>query len=111
MIATKNSVDHIITFIAGKIEEIKMPVDKVDVIISEWMWRRVMPIIKMAGIEDSEWVNEKLNFWNDVYGFNMDLMKKGFLSDGQVDFADPLSIVLMSVQLSKSILGLQNLRS
>ncbi|KAJ1341599.1 hypothetical protein BSLG_003826 [Batrachochytrium salamandrivorans] len=119
LIATKNSVDHIITqvdvlicvtlsfissyrklyahlsdfffiyllyyrFIAGKIEEIKMPVDKVDVIISEWM---------MAGIEDSEWVNEKLNFWNDVYGFNMDLMKKGFLSDGQVDFADPLSIV------------------
>ncbi|KAH6572744.1 hypothetical protein BASA50_006881 [Batrachochytrium salamandrivorans] len=119
LIATKNSVDHIITFIAGKIEEIKMPVDKVDVIISEWMGYFLLfegmldsvlhardlylahdgimapshAIIKMAGIEDSEWVNEKLNFWNDVYGFNMDLMKKGFLSDGQVDFADPLSIV------------------
>ncbi|KAJ8330390.1 Protein arginine N-methyltransferase 3 [Batrachochytrium dendrobatidis] len=119
LIAAANKVDDVITFIAGKIEEIKLPVDKVDVIVSEWMGYFLLfegmldsvlhardlylapngimapshAMIKIAGIEDAEWVNDKLNFWNDVYGFKMDLMKNGFLTDGQVDFADPKSLI------------------
>ena len=33
----ENNFDHIITVIKGKIEEITLPVEKVDIIISEWM--------------------------------------------------------------------------
>jgi hypothetical protein len=36
-IATANKLDHLITFIPGKVEEITLPVDSVDIIISEWM--------------------------------------------------------------------------
>ena len=32
-----NHLDHIITIIRGKVEEIELPVPKVDIIISEWM--------------------------------------------------------------------------
>jgi protein arginine N-methyltransferase 3 len=36
-IAKENEVNDKITFIKGKVEEIKLPVEKVDIIISEWM--------------------------------------------------------------------------
>ena len=36
-IATDNGLIEKITFIRGKVEEVDLPVDKVDVIISEWM--------------------------------------------------------------------------
>ncbi|XP_061438561.1 protein arginine N-methyltransferase 8 isoform X6 [Rhineura floridana] len=32
-----NHLDHIITIFKGKVEEVELPVDKVDIIISEWM--------------------------------------------------------------------------
>ena len=32
-----NKLDHIITVIRGKVEEVELPVAKVDIIISEWM--------------------------------------------------------------------------
>lgn len=36
-IAKDNGMDDKITFIRGVVEEVDLPVDKVDVIISEWM--------------------------------------------------------------------------
>lgn len=36
-IAKENEVNDKITFIKGKVEQIKLPVEKVDIIISEWM--------------------------------------------------------------------------
>lgn len=36
-IVKDNRMDHIVTIIKGKVEEIELPVDKVDIIISEWM--------------------------------------------------------------------------
>jgi len=36
-IVKDNHLDHIITLIQGKMEEVELPVDKVDIIISEWM--------------------------------------------------------------------------
>ncbi|XP_013923020.1 PREDICTED: protein arginine N-methyltransferase 8-like, partial [Thamnophis sirtalis] len=36
-IIKSNHLDHIITIFKGKVEEIDLPVDKVDIIISEWM--------------------------------------------------------------------------
>ena len=37
LIVKENKYDHVITVIKGKVEEITLPVDKVDVIVSEWM--------------------------------------------------------------------------
>ena len=37
LIVDKNGFSDKVTIIRGKIEEIKLPVEKVDIIISEWM--------------------------------------------------------------------------
>merc|ERR1719478_436431 len=36
-IAQQNGYGDIITYIHGKVEEVELPVDKVDIIVSEWM--------------------------------------------------------------------------
>uniref|UniRef100_A0AAY5F0D4 type I protein arginine methyltransferase n=1 Tax=Electrophorus electricus TaxID=8005 RepID=A0AAY5F0D4_ELEEL len=36
-IVKANKLDHIVTIIKGKVEEVELPVDHVDIIISEWM--------------------------------------------------------------------------
>uniref|UniRef100_A0A6I8PCV9 type I protein arginine methyltransferase n=1 Tax=Ornithorhynchus anatinus TaxID=9258 RepID=A0A6I8PCV9_ORNAN len=36
-IVKANKLDHVVTIIKGKVEEVELPVDKVDIIISEWM--------------------------------------------------------------------------
>lgn len=101
----------------GKIEEVTLPVEKVDIIVSEWMGycllyeamldsvlyardrylapdglsknghllllpliltRVVVPSeckILIAAINDAEYVNDNINFWNHVYGFDMTAMK------------------------------------
>lgn len=35
----ENGFEDTVTLVKGKVEEIELPVDKVDVIISEWMVR------------------------------------------------------------------------
>jgi protein arginine N-methyltransferase 3 len=118
-IAKVNELDHNITFIQGRIEQIILPVDNVDIIVSEWMgyfllfegmldcvlyardkWLAPGGImapsrstVLLAAVENEEWYNEKYHFWNDVYGFKMPIMKNNFLRDAQVDFVDPATIV------------------
>uniref|UniRef100_A0A8D1X809 type I protein arginine methyltransferase n=2 Tax=Eutheria TaxID=9347 RepID=A0A8D1X809_PIG len=36
-IVKANKLDHVVTIIKGKVEEVELPVDKVDIVISEWM--------------------------------------------------------------------------
>jgi len=78
-------------------EEIELPVDHVDIIISEWMGYfllyegmldtvlaardkylvqggKMLPdvaTIYIAAIEDSQYKKDKIGFWQDVYGVNM----------------------------------------
>ncbi|KAJ3018093.1 Protein arginine N-methyltransferase 3 [Thoreauomyces humboldtii] len=126
-IAKENGLEGTIEFVQGKIEEVVLPVDTVDIIVSEWMgyfllyegmldsvltardrWLApdgvVAPSrsdILLCAIQDEEWINEKYSFWNDVYGFKMDTMKHGFLNDGNVDFVDPKSIVSTTATLAR----------
>jgi hypothetical protein len=44
--------------------------------------------------------NDKYNYWNDVYGFKMSVMKKNLTRDAQVDFCDPKSIISDPVVIS-----------
>jgi type I protein arginine methyltransferase len=45
--------------------------------------------IYLTGIEDAKYKDEKIHFWDDVYGFNMSTVKTAALSEPLVDTVDP----------------------
>lgn len=87
-----NNYQDKITIINGKIEEIELPVEKVDIIISEWMGYALLyegmfdsviyardkylakggmlfpdkAVMHVKGIDDINFWREKLDFWNNV---------------------------------------------
>ncbi|KAI8630823.1 S-adenosyl-L-methionine-dependent methyltransferase [Xylariaceae sp. FL1651] len=100
-----------ITTIHGKMEEVTLPVDKVDIIVSEWMgycllFEAMLPSVLwardkylrpdglmvpshtnmwVAPVSDPVWVSENGEaFWADVYGFDMRAMAKGIYDDARV---------------------------
>ena len=112
-IVKENSRDNI-TVMRGKVEEIELPVKEVDIIISEWMgyfliyesmldtvlfardkWLKkgglMFPdkaIMYMSAFEDEEFMDERVEFWNRVYGINMTPMKDCVLRDGCVEIVN-----------------------
>ncbi|KAL2916120.1 Nuclear SAM-dependent mono-and asymmetric methyltransferase [Polyrhizophydium stewartii] len=119
IIVKDNKLDHKITLIKGKMEEVELPVDKVDIIISEWMGycllyesmlntvlyardRYLAPgglifpdkaTIYVAGIEDAEYKEEKIGFWDNVYNFNLSHIKSMALSEPLVDTVEKRAVV------------------
>ncbi|KAK9467715.1 S-adenosyl-L-methionine-dependent methyltransferase [Lipomyces arxii] len=115
----ENGLERIIQCYRGKIEDIRLPVPKVDIIISEWMGYALLyeamldsvlvardkylapdglmvPSecrILVAGIRDEELINDKVNFWNDIYGFKMSAMKPRIYDDVIIDIYKPESVV------------------
>jgi protein arginine N-methyltransferase 1 len=113
-IVADNGYQDRVTIIKGKVEDIKLPVDQVDVIISEWMgyflfyesmldtviWARdkwlkpdgmILPdkaTVCLLGIEDGEYRAEKIDFWDNVYGFNMSSIKEVAITEPLVDVVD-----------------------
>lgn len=99
-----------ITCLRGKVEEVTLPVDKVDIIVSEWMgycllyeamldsviWARdkylkpdglMLPShmnMWVAPVADPEYISDHIAFWRDVYGFDMKAMQAGIHEDAQV---------------------------
>lgn len=97
LIVNANGYDDKITCVRGKIEEVTLPVQQVDIIVSEWMgygllfegmfdsvlWARdrylkpgglMVPShcsLHLAAIKQDSNLEEKRKFWTDVYGFNM----------------------------------------
>ncbi|KAM9886324.1 hypothetical protein OXX69_013781, partial [Metschnikowia pulcherrima] len=95
-IVSLNGFSDKITLIQGKLEDIQLPVDSVDIIVSEWMgyfllyesmldtvlYARdkylvpgglILPdkcSMYIAGIEDGNYKNDKIHYWEDVYGFD-----------------------------------------
>lgn len=91
----------------GKIEEVTLPVGRVDIIISEWMgycllyeamldsvlWARdhylvpgglLVPshtTLRIAPLTDVDFIADRYLFWRDVYGFNMRAMTYDFYTD------------------------------
>lgn len=108
-IANANRLTNI-TFIQGKITEITLP-GPVDIIIADWMgfcllyenklesliyardkWLVPDGLIfpnkvklYLAGIEDAKYKDEKFEFWHDVYGIDMDLMRKISLREAHIE--------------------------
>jgi protein arginine N-methyltransferase 1 len=110
IISDNNFADKI-TCIQAKVEDMTLPCGKVDIIVSEWMgyfllyesmlntviYARdnflkpggiLMPDkanMYIAGIEDSEYKQDKIEFWNNVYGFNMSCIKHIAIREPLVD--------------------------
>ena len=105
-----NGFSSTITCLRGKIEEVVLPVEKVDIIVSEWMgycllyeamldsviWARdrylkpeglMVPShmnMWVTPIADPDYVADHIAFWRDVYGFDMKAMQAGIVDDAQV---------------------------
>ncbi|KAI6093843.1 protein arginine N-methyltransferase 1 [Hypoxylon rubiginosum] len=125
-----NGMEDKITLIQGKMEEIEIPFPKVDIIISEWMgyfllYESMLDTVLYArdkflakdglifpdkatiyacGIEDGEYKDEKIGFWDNVYGFDYSPLKETALSEPLVDtvevkaaVTDPTAILTLDL--------------
>ena len=118
-IVADNNLSDIVTIIRGKVEEIELPVPKVDIIISEWMgyclfYESMLDTVLYArdkwlvegglmfpdkatlyltGIEDRQYKDDKINWWDDVYGFDMSSIRKVAVSEPLVDSVDHKCLV------------------
>ncbi|OAY53889.1 probable protein arginine N-methyltransferase 1.2 isoform X2 [Manihot esculenta] len=118
-IVESNGFSEVVTVLKGKIEEIELPVAKVDIIISEWMgyfllYENMLNTVLYArdkwlvsdgillpdkaslyltAIEDADYKEDKIEFWNNVYGFNMSCIKKQAIMEPLVDTVDQKQIV------------------
>lgn len=135
-IVESNGFSNVITVLKGKVEEIDLPVAKVDIIISEWMgyfllfenmlntvlyardkWLVndgvVLPdkaSLYLTAIEDAEYKEDKIEFWNNVYGFDMSCIKKQAMMEPLVDTVDQNQLVtqcqlLKTMDISKMAPG------
>ncbi|GAB2227506.1 hypothetical protein Droror1_Dr00009328 [Drosera rotundifolia] len=135
-IVKANGFSDVITVLKGKIEEIDLPVSQVDIIISEWMgyfllyenmlntvlyardkWLvdggSVLPdkaSLYLTAIEDADYKEDKIEFWNDVYGFDMSPIRKQAMMEPLVDIVDKNQIVtnchlLKAMDISKMTPG------
>jgi len=127
-IVAENGYAKKVTIIKGKVEEVTLPdgVEKVDVIISEWMgyfllyesmlntvlyardkWLKpetgvIMPDrarMMLVGIEDGEYMREKINFWDNVYGFKMSCLKAEAMKEPLVDVVHGNSVMTESCRI------------
>ncbi|KAJ1644403.1 hypothetical protein J3B02_004261 [Coemansia erecta] len=108
----ENGLDDVITLVRGKIEELELPVARVDIIVSEWMGyfllfeamldsvlvardRFLAPggllapsasFVYLTAISDPVYMRDQVNYWDDVYGFRMSAMKpQGPVLEADVD--------------------------
>ncbi|KAK3925795.1 Protein arginine N-methyltransferase 8 [Frankliniella fusca] len=123
-IVDANGLSDTVTIVKGKVEEVELPdgITKVDIIISEWMgyclfYESMLDTVLYArdkwlqpdglmfpdratlfvcGIEDRQYKDEKINWWDDVYGFDMSSIRKVAISEPLVDVVDPKQVVTNS---------------
>jgi len=117
-IAQQNGYGDVITYIQGKVEEVELPVEKVDIIISEWMgyflfyesmldsvlyardrWLADDGLIfpdhaklYVAGLEDAEYKEEKIGFWSQLWGFDFSPMQTAVMQEPISDIVNKATI-------------------
>lgn len=122
-----NGFADTIEIVQGKVEEITLPdgIEKVDIIISEWMgyflfyesmldtvlvardkWLRegglLFPdkaTLYVSALEDGEYKEEKISFWDNVYGFDFSCIKKLALIEPLVDTVEESALVANTAPL------------
>ena len=122
-----------ITLLQGKMEEIELPFPKVDIIISEWMgyfllyesmldtvlvardrWLApgglIFPdkaVMCIAGIEDAQYREEKIDFWDNVYGFRMSSIRDAALQEPLVDIVEGKAVNTTTCAFKVGWLGIR----
>ncbi|ATY67079.1 arginine methyltransferase [Cordyceps militaris] len=113
-----NGLSSTITCLRGAIEDVKLPVDQVDIIVSEWMgycllYEAMLPsvlyardkylrpegllvpssaTIWVAPVQDSEYVTDTVSFWRDVYGFDMKAMQECIYDEAKILTMPPSAV-------------------
>lgn len=67
--------------------------------------------IILAAMDAEDIINDSYHFWNDVYGFKMSSMKKGFHSEALVDFTPSSTILSPPTTLKKINMNTDTTRS
>ena len=131
-----NGLQEDITLIQGKVEEVELPVDKVDIIVSEWMgyfllyesmlstvlfardkWLKqgglIFPdkaVLYLAAISETSLRQDKLTWWEQVYGFDMSslsslVLQEPFITTLQTSSlcSPPCPILRLDLQTCPSI--------
>lgn len=128
-IVEANHLSNVVSIVKGKVEEVELPdgITSVDIIISEWMgyclfYESMLDTVLYArdkwlkpdgllfpdranlfvtGIEDRQYKDDKINWWDDVYGFDMSAIRKVAISEPLVDVVDPKQVVTNSCLLKE----------
>ncbi|XP_046889130.1 protein arginine N-methyltransferase 8-B [Hypomesus transpacificus] len=121
-IIKSNHLDSVITIFNGKVEEVELPVEEVDIIISEWMgyslfyesmlntvifardkWLKpgglMFPdraALYVVAIEDRQYKDFKIHWWENVYGFDMTCIRNVAMKEPLVDIVDSKHVVTNS---------------
>ncbi|CDW58810.1 protein arginine N methyltransferase PRMT1 [Trichuris trichiura] len=122
----------VITIVQQKVEDVaELPdgIEKVDIIVSEWMgyclfyesmlntvifardkWLKPNGMIFpdraslfICAIEDRQYKDEKINWWENVYGFDMSSIRNVAISEPLVDVVDPNQVVTNCALLKVSV--------
>lgn len=123
-----NGYSDVITVVKGKVENIEIP-EKVDVIVSEWMGyfllyecmldsvlhardRFMKPTglmvpsqcsILLSLMDGSRMKEDRIKFWDNVYGFDMTAMKEEIADDAMIDVFANSEVVSDFATLSVSL--------
>ncbi|VVC26565.1 Zinc finger C2H2-type,Protein arginine N-methyltransferase,S-adenosyl-L-methionine-dependent [Cinara cedri] len=121
----ENGFEDIIVAIKGRIEDVSLPVEKVDAIVSEWMgyfllFESMLDSLIFArdkyldtngimlpnecnlfisGVSDMERHDEIVGFWSNVYGFRMPSLRTDILNKAQVEIVPADRIVTEEFKL------------
>ncbi|KAF9525547.1 protein arginine N-methyltransferase [Crepidotus variabilis] len=132
-IVKENGFENVITVVKGKIEDITMPegVDKVDIIISEWMGYALLyesmldsvlvardRFLRSGGImapsqsqmmvglcDASEIWKDRIGFWDDVYGFDLSVMSSELYDEAIVDVVGPETLLCKAYPVKDFVLS------
>lgn len=113
-----NGLSDTITCLKGAIEDVVLPVDKVDVIVSEWMgyfllYEAMLPSVLyardkylkpdgilapssatmwIAPVADPEFTSDHIDYWRDVYGFDMKAMQEAIYDEARIEIMPKTSV-------------------
>jgi type I protein arginine methyltransferase len=122
----ENNLQHIISCFKGKAEQVVLP-EKVDIIISEWMgycllFETMLPSVVFArerwlkptgkvypewatmhivALSDDDYIKDRINYWQDVYGFKMSAMQENVGREAHVDVMDPETVITAPCQVAE----------
>ncbi|CAL9701221.1 unnamed protein product [Knipowitschia caucasica] len=114
-----NGLQDTVTLLKGRVEDVSLPVDKVDIIVSEWMGYfllfesmldsvlfardayladggSVYPdlcSLSLAAVSDPRLHQEHVLFWDDVYGFDMSVMRRTSIMEAGVEVVPAEAVV------------------